>query len=285
LKKLFSTGTPVLLAALSEIATIGVQPVLAGLIDKDSLIAIGITLDYVMLTKIFTTGTLTTALTKIRTEMGLRQIQNIKKYNVSNISISLFNNLLLSIVVFSLIDNFVEFYAGSNVSDNVIQKTKNLILFSTLSQLFDTLRMGLGGTLYGMNDMIVPTLTDLFTTFIIGMPLAYILSSHTSLKVYGIPIANTIAFFISSIILTWRFNTMLTKTQLAFNTEENNTIDDISSANTNKASLEPTRSDAVKQRDRSSSSSTSISLGFFQPSSGAQTSDSSDSSKEYVKKM
>lgn len=124
-------------------------------------------------------------------------------------------NLLLGTFLMSLIacmyifapKLLISFYLNINnpANINTMHIAILLLAVTAISQIFDSIRNIVTGVLRGFKDTQIPMRVGILVTWIIGLPLSYLLAFTFHWGPVRISIAYALGFLVGAIILTQRF--------------------------------------------------------------------------------
>ena len=101
---------------------------------------------------------------------------------------------------------FPQFLIGLYTKDvEVVPIASVLLLLGGIFQISDGLQATALGILRGISDVNFPTLITLFSYWIVGLPIGYLLGNYYDMKAAGVWMGLTVGLTASAVLLCWRF--------------------------------------------------------------------------------
>ncbi|WP_347374350.1 MATE family efflux transporter [Aequorivita sp. Q41] len=212
LKKLLGLGFPSAMQMFFEVAIFTSAVWLSGILGKNPQAANQVALNLASMTFMVAMGFSVAAMIRVGNQKGLRNFKELRRVAIS---IGLLTSILsLVFAVFFIIFNndlpkiFLDFDSVVDYADNleVVTIAAQLLIIAAIFQFTDALQVVALGALRGMQDVKIPTVICFIAYWIIGFPISYYLSMHTSLESMGIWIGLLAGLSASGIMLVIRFN-------------------------------------------------------------------------------
>ena len=146
--------------------------------------------------------------------MGVRNRAKILREGTISLGLVIALMLFSSLLLLLFGKNIIRLY---NQEDDVLQVALPLLSIFIFYQLADGIQAVGVGILRGLSDVNIPTLVAVFSYWIIGLPLSYILSEVFWLGVQGAWIGLSVGLGISAVLLTTRFFILAKKDTLMMN--------------------------------------------------------------------
>lgn len=115
-------------------------------------------------------------------EIGAKRFQDAKSYTYMGIVGGLFIAIFAGIILYTFDDIVARLY---NSDPQVIELTKQFIIFAIFYQLADAIGAPIQGALRGYKDVNMTLVIALISYWLIGLPTGYILANHTALEPFG----------------------------------------------------------------------------------------------------
>ncbi len=212
LKKLLSLGFPSAMQMFFEVGIFTSAVWLSGILGKNPQAANQVALNLASMTFMVAMGFSVAALIRVGTQKGLKNFKELRRVAIS---IGLLTSILsLVFAVFFILFNaelpkiFLDYDNLALFADNneVVILASQLLIIAAIFQFTDSLQVVALGALRGMQDVKIPTLLTFIAYWIIGFPISYYLSMHTSLESMGIWLGLLAGLTASGIMLFIRFN-------------------------------------------------------------------------------
>lgn len=212
LKKLLNLGFPSAMQMFFEVGIFTSAVWLSGILGKNAQAANQIALNLASMTFMVAMGFSVAAMIRVGNQKGLKNFKELRRVAIS---IFLLTSILsLVFVVGFIIFNgqlpkiFLDYDNLAQFADNneVVILASQLLIIAAIFQFTDTLQVVALGALRGMQDVKIPTVLTFIAYWIIGFPVSYYLSMHTSLESMGIWIGLLAGLTASGIMLFTRFN-------------------------------------------------------------------------------
>ena len=212
LKKLFDLGFPSAMQMFFEVGIFTSAVWLSGILGKNPQAANQIALNLASMTFMVAMGFSVAAMIRVGNQKGLRNFRELRRVAISIFLLTSVLSLIFAIgfIVFNgdLPKIFLDYDNLAQFADNheVVMLAAQLLVIAAIFQFTDGLQVVALGALRGMQDVKLPTLFTFIAYWIIGFPIAYYLSMHTSLESMGIWIGLLAGLTASAIMLFIRFN-------------------------------------------------------------------------------
>lgn len=212
LKKLLSLGFPSALQMFFEVAIFTSAVWLSGILGKNPQAANQIALNLASMTFMVAMGFSVAAMIRVGNQKGLKNFRELRRVAISIVLLT--SILSLVFAVFFVLFNgelpkiFLDYNSVIDFADNheVVAIAAQLLIIAAIFQFTDALQVVALGALRGMQDVKIPTVICFIAYWIIGFPISYYLSMHTSLESMGIWIGLLAGLSASGVMLFVRFN-------------------------------------------------------------------------------
>jgi MATE family multidrug resistance protein len=211
-KKIFNLGFPSALQMLFEMGIFTSAVWLSGILGKNPQAANQIALNLASMTFMVSMGFSITAMIRVGNQKGLKRYRELRRVAISIFLLTSVLSLIfaLGFIIFnqSLPKLFLDYDNQLLFADNfeVVKLASQLLIIAAIFQFTDSLQVVALGALRGMQDVKVPMFLTLIAYWVIGFPISYYLSMHTSLESMGIWIGLLAGLTASGIMLFTRFN-------------------------------------------------------------------------------
>lgn len=212
LKKLLNLGTPSALQMLFEVGIFTSAVWLSGILGKNEQAANQIALGLASMTFMVSMGFSVTAMIRVGNQKGLRKFRELRRVAISIFLLTSILSLVfaLGFIIFNvdLPKIFLDYDNPLLFADNheVVMLAAQLLIIAAIFQFTDALQVVALGALRGMQDVKVPMFLTLIAYWVIGFPISYYLSMHTSMESVGIWIGLLAGLTASGAMLFVRFN-------------------------------------------------------------------------------
>ncbi|MEM0518623.1 MATE family efflux transporter [Aequorivita flava] len=212
LKKLLSLGFPSAMQMFFEVGIFTSAVWLSGILGKNAQAANQIALNLASMTFMVAMGFSVAAMIRVGNQKGLKNFRELRRVAISIFLLTALLSLVFVIgfILFngSLPKIFLDYDNLAQFADNneVVILASQLLIIAAIFQFTDALQVVALGALRGMQDVKIPTVLTFIAYWIIGFPISYYLSMHTSLESMGIWIGLFAGLTASGIMLFIRFN-------------------------------------------------------------------------------
>lgn len=212
LKKLLNLGFPSALQMFFEVGIFTSAVWLSGILGKNAQAANQIALNLSAMTFMVAMGFSVAAMIRVGNQKGLKNFVELRRVAISIVLLTALLSLVFvaGFILFSdeLPKMFLDYDNLAQFADNneVVILASQLLIIAAIFQFTDALQVVALGALRGMQDVKIPTLLTFIAYWIIGFPVSYYLSMHTSLESMGIWIGLFAGLTASGIMLFIRFN-------------------------------------------------------------------------------
>lgn len=208
IKRILKIGMPVAMQYVFEIGAFAGAALIAGKIGAIEQAAHQTAMTLAAMTYMMASGIASAATIKAGNSYGNQNFYRLKKFStVSYHLVIVF--MLICAIIFAVFNQYLPMIITQD--QQVIKLAAQLLLIAGLFQLFDGTQVVGLGTLRGMGDVNVPTFITFFAYWIIGLPIAYVLGTRTSVGVTGIWYGLTLGLLTSSVLLYWRYKIVTKK--------------------------------------------------------------------------
>ncbi len=212
LKKLLNLGFPSAMQMFFEVGIFTSAVWLSGILGKNAQAANQIALNLASMTFMVAMGFSVAAMIRVGNQKGLKNYVELRRVAISIFLLTALLSLVFvaGFIIFngSLPKIFLDYDNLAQFADNneVVILASQLLIIAAIFQFTDALQVVALGALRGMQDVKIPTVLTFIAYWIIGFPISYYLSMHTSLKSMGIWIGLFAGLTASGIMLFIRFN-------------------------------------------------------------------------------
>lgn len=212
LKKLLNLGFPSAMQMFFEVAIFTAAIWLSGILGKNPQAANQIALNIASMTFMVAMGFSVAATIRVGNQKGLKNFKELRRVAISIVLLTTILSLIFAIgfILFNgeLPKIFLDYNSVTDFADNheVVALAAQLLIIAAIFQFTDALQVVALGALRGMQDVKIPTLICFIAYWLIGFPISYYLSMHTSLASQGIWYGLLAGLSASGIMLFIRFN-------------------------------------------------------------------------------
>lgn len=212
LKKLLNLGFPSAMQMFFEVGIFTSAVWLSGILGKNEQAANQIALNLSSMTFMVAMGFSVAAMIRVGNQKGLKNFLALRRVAISIVLLTGLLSLVFvaGFIIFkdSLPKIFLDYDNLALFADNneVVILASQLLVIAAIFQFTDALQVVALGALRGMQDVKIPTVLTFIAYWIIGFPVSYYLSMHTSLESMGIWIGLFAGLTASGIMLFIRFN-------------------------------------------------------------------------------
>ncbi len=215
--KLLSIGYPSALQMLCEFLFFISAIWLSGILGELSQAANQIALNLTAITYMFAMGIGVVATIRIGNYKGIKNFKELKRVAYSIFLLILIMDVLFCFILLFSRDELPWIYLNRNNVEEfleiqtVVLMASQLLLISSIFQIFDGTQAVILGALRGLQDVKIPALICFIAYGLVGFPLSYYLSMNSSMGVMGIWIGLLAGLLLSSSLLFIRFESMTNK--------------------------------------------------------------------------
>lgn len=212
LKKLLNLGFPSAMQMFFEVAIFTSAIWLSGILGKNPQAANQIALNLASMTFMVAMGFSVAAMIRVGNQKGLKNFRELRRVAISIVLLTSILSLVFAIgfIVFNgeLPKIFLDYNSVTDFADNheVVAIAAQLLIIAAIFQFTDALQVVALGALRGMQDVKIPTVICFVAYWLIGFPISYYLSMHTTLASQGIWYGLLAGLTASGIMLFIRFN-------------------------------------------------------------------------------
>ncbi|MGO3181797.1 MAG: MATE family efflux transporter [Aequorivita sp.] len=212
LKKLLNLGFPSAMQMFFEVGIFTSAVWLSGILGKNAQAANQIALNLSSMTFMVAMGFSVAAMIRVGNQKGLKNFKELRRVAISIVLLTALLSLVFvaGFILFSddLPKMFLDYDNLAQFADNneVVILASQLLIIAAIFQFTDALQVVALGALRGMQDVKIPTVLTFIAYWMIGFPVSYYLSMHTSLESMGIWIGLFAGLTASGIMLFIRFN-------------------------------------------------------------------------------
>lgn len=221
--KLWKEGVPIFIASTSMVVTIFTEGIFAGLLGKVALGATNISIQYNSITDLVNIGLFPAITLPMRKRIRQGRLEEARKYGNAGIFIGLLYTLILGVLVLSIPKQIARIFINTSNPDHdiLINEAANMLRWTVPMTVFDTLRKNAAFALYGLEDRVFPTLVNLGASWLIAIPLMYLLSSVADLGPSALVGGLMVAYILSASLLLGRWHVKSHDKTLVQNNKKN----------------------------------------------------------------
>lgn len=205
-------GAPVAMQYVFEIGAFAGAAIMAGTLGANEQAAHQIAITLAAMTYMMASGIAAAATVKTANSYGRQKFLRLQRFATTNYHIVLVF-MLAAALIFVFFSSYLPWMFTSD--SMVIGIASQLLIIAGLFQLFDGTQVVGLGILRGLGDVKLPTLITFIAYWVIGLPLGYILSTHVGVGILGIWYGLTAGLLTSSILLYFRYRTLVKRLLLA----------------------------------------------------------------------
>ena len=207
IKKILYLGTPITMQFGGELLALTTMTLLMGLFGTVALSAQQVILQINVLAKMVPIGLSVASGTLISQAFGAKKFLNIKPTNTAAIKVGLIYAAIIASLYLFCPKLFISFYLDIHDPRNqsIIYLATWFFGLSALSQTLDITRNITTGSLRGLHDTRVPMVYGILSTWILSLPIGYILGNFTALGPIGLRMGYPIGFGIGALLIAMRF--------------------------------------------------------------------------------
>lgn len=202
LKSIFKIGLPIGVGISVEIAIFAIVALLAGRFGVDIIGGNQIALNLCGITYMIPLGLAMSATTLIGQSVGAGNFDRAMNLGKLHLKITVLCMFVLSVLMFLLRDFIGYIYTTDT---NVIAIASHLLIFASIFQLFDGMQVCGLGCLRGIKDTKTPMLLNVFSYWIVGLPISYFFGITLNMKVEGLWYGLIIGLLLSAITQNIRY--------------------------------------------------------------------------------
>lgn len=200
--KLLKIGLPVAMQYAFEVGAFATAAIIAGTLGAYAQAAHQVSIQLASTTYMMASGIAAAATIKTGTNFGRQNKHRLQMHAASSYHIILLFMCCTALLFISL-NGFLPYLFTRD--QEVIVIASKLLLIAGIFQLFDGTQVVGLGILRGMGDVNVPTVIAFFSYWVVGIPVAYLMGTYTSLGVMGIWLGLTLGLMCSSVLLFLRY--------------------------------------------------------------------------------
>jgi len=213
LKQMFKMGWPISVQMGGELMSFLANSIMVGWLGATALAAMQVANQYMFLAVIPFFALSQASGILIGQANGGKQFQEIKNIGHASICVTLAVGILVAIVFLLAPRAMASLYL--NINDPINAETVHLIvllfMIMAASQIFDSLRNVLTGSLRGLFDTRYPMYISLVAIWIIGIPLSYFLGFILKWGIIGIAVGGSCAMLLAALAMLQRWSAMTRK--------------------------------------------------------------------------
>lgn len=213
LKQMFKMGWPISVQMGGELMSFFVNSIMIGWLGANALAAAQVANQYVFLTLIPIFALSQASGILIGQANGGKQYHEIKNIGRASICVTLIVAALVALVFLLTPRVLATLYLDVNnpINAETVHLIVLLFMIMAISQIFDSLRNVLTGSLRGLFDMRYPMYISLVVIWMVGVPLSYTLGFILHWGVAGIAIGGTCGMLLGTLAMWQRWHAMTQK--------------------------------------------------------------------------
>lgn len=202
MKEIMKIGLPSGLTYSLEVSAFAIAAIIIGWLGSASLAAHQIALNLASVSYMVVLGISSASTIRVGNALGAKRIDDIKMAAYSALILGL---MFMSLTGIAFII-FNEYLPSLYINDReVIELASSLLIIAALFQLSDGVQAVGLGILKGITDVKIPMIITLFSYWIVGLPIGYVLGFIFDLKIIGIWLGLLIGLTLAAIMFVMRF--------------------------------------------------------------------------------
>ena len=205
LRSLLANSFPVSLMLGGELGAFFMLNTFAGHLSKEDIQTHNIVLQYVLLSLVPLIALSESASILVGESLGTNQLSTIRRYAGTHLALGL-AMASLSLILFTCLPKTLAslFIDIDEEESSYINSTlKWVFLIYAIGQIFEAIRHTSLGTLRGIHDTMIPMIINFISLWFVAVPLAFILSKYTDMRIPGIALGDSFGS-IGSLFLLYR---------------------------------------------------------------------------------
>jgi multidrug resistance protein, MATE family len=212
--KILQQGIPSGVQFFLEVSAFSVAAIIIGWFGVIPLAAHNVAMSVASITYMISTGFATGASIRVAYFFGKNDFYNLRKAFIAAHSLIVLQIILICSILLIFNNSIVSLYTNEK---EVIQIATTLLFIDMIFQFADGIQVVSVRSLLSLEDVKIPAFLTLFSYWIAGLPLGYLISYLFNLNVYGIWWGFVIGILSASILLTYRFIYMVRKKESQWN--------------------------------------------------------------------
>ncbi len=201
-KKIIQIGFPSGLMYMMEVGAFAFSAVMIGWLGSEQLAAHQIAISLASISYMIILGISTAGTIRVGNAVGQKDFKQIKRAGISALLLGA-SFMSVSAIIFVLFNKLLPTLYISNV--NVISIASQLLIVAAIFQLSDGLQAVGSGILRGLTDVKIPLYVTIFSYWIIGIPVGYLLGFIAGFGVLGIWVGLLIGLTLAASLFVIRF--------------------------------------------------------------------------------
>ncbi len=207
LTELFRLGWPIGATMLAEVGLFSASAVMMGWIGTRELATHGIAIQIASVSFMVYLGLANVATIRVGRALGRRDPGGIRRAGATSAALQLGFSALAAMLFLwkpeALIGLFLD--TSNSGSAEIIAYGIGLLAVAAVFQVVDGLQVVALGVLRGLKDTRVPMLCAVFSYWVVGMPVSYVLGFRLGYGGYGIWAGLVIGLGLAAVTLVWRY--------------------------------------------------------------------------------
>lgn len=200
-RELLVIGVPIGLAIFFETSIFSAVTLLMSEYDTITIAAHQIALNFASLLYMIPLSISMALTICVGFEVGAKRTADAKQYSFIGIGLAILLAIVTGIILFLFNDVIATIYSTDQA---VIPLAQHFLLYAIFFQLSDAVGQPIQGALRGYKDVNVSLILSLFSFWIIGLPLGYLLAQYTSFEALGYWIGLSSGLTIGAVLLFTR---------------------------------------------------------------------------------
>lgn len=205
-RRLLQVGVPTGLQYIFEVSAFAFAAIFAGMISTIALAAYQIAINIASVSYMAVTGLGAAATVRIGNQAGKRDWSNLRTASRTIFSMAVVWMAFAGMIIYFFRYNLAGYYSNDAA---VLALAEKMLIVVVIFQISDGIQAVALGALRGLTDVKIPTYITFVAYGLLTLPLAYVLSQHTSLGAMGIWYALATGLTISGVLLVIRFSKLV----------------------------------------------------------------------------
>ncbi|MCF6322182.1 MAG: MATE family efflux transporter [Rhizobiaceae bacterium] len=200
-------GLPIGIGVLAEVGLFHAASIMMGWLGTVPLAAHGVALQIAAVTFMIPLGLSNAATVRVGNAHGRQDNRAIAQASYAALLIAIIATLSAAIIIVAMPEFFAGLFLDMKNSDalDVLLYAVPLLMVAAAFQLVDGIQVMMIGALRGIKDIATPTKMAIFSYWIVGAPMAYLLAFPLGLEGVGVWIGLALGLATASALLMWRF--------------------------------------------------------------------------------
>ncbi len=207
LRDVVKMGLPIGVGVLAEVGLFHAASIMMGWLGTIALAAHGVALQIAAISFMVPLGLANAATVRVGNAHGRGDNTAISRAGYSALAIALVIAVFAAFIFIMFPQYIVRIFLDMNNKDalDVLTYAVPLLIVAAAFQLVDSIQAVMIGALRGIKDISVPTSMGIFSYWVVGVPLAWLLAFPFNLGGAGLWMGLAGGLATASVLLTWRF--------------------------------------------------------------------------------